>query len=847
MNLDKSYDSGLEMNPVVMRNLRLNRLDIKSQFSRSDSMLSQSSNGSSSVRTKKKLPNFLRLRALAFKAPHKNDSFYSEAPSPAAQIDKIEGASCYDRLKRAHKLLYLMMEEPSSSILARLIFLFIIISVLFTTINTIIQSALSGPPHEVLIIIENVISIGFLAEYILRMISSPAFGERFWKFFIKPISIVDLLSAVPFALSLATRYFDLELDYLINTLRIIRIFKIARYVTGTGTFINGLRRSLSSLGSLILMVSVLDVIFATAFYYAETGSFFDEPNINPERGIHTFTDAMWVVLVSLSSVGYGDVYPQTTLGRVIACMFAVTGMLSFSIPVAVLGNNFHDAYKQMMEKNKIHNLKEQTLQSKADLSERKKEMIFMTERVQAIDINNEKIMELLSNSKVLYGSVSRDLRHLYRSIYAEEEELLRKETLERSGTFQTKMETKIDTKIKIIEKLMKAKKKIKIANLFKVPADQRASSTFKDESLDDLKVPDDEMMSPRIPRSRKSLHRLSIDKRTRDGIEELNASYYVCSDDDDYSSSIPVATFTNRLAVNDSYANDLKQYTKREPITQRREPVRGCRPKSKFRIKSNSLDHENKFIRYYNEKLDFLSNSMLQDLLLSSEEYQDGSEDDRDSEEFSSHRVDESLGMSKGPLKGSLRSNQSKDWKKNYNSSRSEFPTKKKVKIIDVKKKKKKRFKNVEQQMWELADRVIEDLEQKGRLGMLRKSNDVSLEFGSAISFGSSQSYYKADNGSVSKPKSYLDDNLTKKYVFVKKPVDKELVDEEIPSMIVEHDGEDGTNGSFTNISRVKRLSIGKGTNRDQTPRAENWANSTDRNLLKLMLVDDGGNESKRA
>jgi voltage-gated potassium channel len=154
------------------------------------------------------------------------------------------------------------------------------------------------------------------------------------RYALTPLAIVDLLAIVPFYLALL-----IPVDFvLLRTLRLLRVLKITRYSPAMATIelvIVNERRSLYAaatlLGTALLLASGL-------MYHAERAA-------QPEA-FGSIPAAMWWAIATLTTVGYGDVAPITPLGRVIAGLVAVVGVMTFALPTAILGAGFLQEFQK---------------------------------------------------------------------------------------------------------------------------------------------------------------------------------------------------------------------------------------------------------------------------------------------------------------------------------------------------------------------------------------------------------------------------------------------------------------------------------------------------------------------
>lgn len=173
-------------------------------------------------------------------------------------------------------------------------------------------------------IIEYVIVGIFTLEYILRIIvatSRPGFIFSIW-------GLIDLFAILPTYLSFGI--FDLRFLRIYRLLRVIRIFKFGRYTRA----LDGLKKAIISIKEELIVFG-----FATLFmiYVSAAGIFIFEHEAQPEHFKSIFHSLWWAV-VTLTSVGYGDVYPITAGGRVFTFFILMIGLGIVSIPTGLLAS-----------------------------------------------------------------------------------------------------------------------------------------------------------------------------------------------------------------------------------------------------------------------------------------------------------------------------------------------------------------------------------------------------------------------------------------------------------------------------------------------------------------------------
>jgi voltage-gated potassium channel len=175
----------------------------------------------------------------------------------------------------------------------------------------------------------------FSVEYILRIYVA----ERKWKYIFSFYGLIDFIAILPFYLSLTI---DLRSFRIIRVLRLFRLIKIARYSTALKRFryaFNDLREEL--------------VIFLTAtfflLYISGVGIYYFENAAQPEH-FQSIFHSLWWAVATLTTVGYGDVYPITVGGKIFTFFILMIGLGVVAVPAGLISSAMEKANAEIPDK-----------------------------------------------------------------------------------------------------------------------------------------------------------------------------------------------------------------------------------------------------------------------------------------------------------------------------------------------------------------------------------------------------------------------------------------------------------------------------------------------------------------
>ncbi|KAI2810518.1 hypothetical protein BLOT_001680 [Blomia tropicalis] len=203
-------------------------------------------------------------------------------------------------------------------------------------------------PHEAFFYIECVCNAWFTIEIITRLTCAPSKAQ----FVSGAVNIIDITATLSFYIDLVLQSYYSHLENtdileFFSIIRIMRLFKLTRHSAGLKILIQTFKASARELLLLVFFLVLGIVIFASLVYYAE------RIQSNPENDFNSIPLGLWWALVTMTTVGYGDMAPKTYAGMFVGALCALAGVLTIALPVPVIVSNFAMFYSHTQARAKL--------------------------------------------------------------------------------------------------------------------------------------------------------------------------------------------------------------------------------------------------------------------------------------------------------------------------------------------------------------------------------------------------------------------------------------------------------------------------------------------------------------
>ena len=241
------------------------------------------------------------------------------------------------------------MSDPKDP-LCRAFSIFIVSLILLNVVCIVLESMeeLERQYRELFLFIEISSTLVFATEYLMRLWScveskqkigaNASNSKKRLKYVLSPMAIVDLVAFLPSLLQVLFPGIDLRF---LRILRLLRVFKLTRYFSTFELLFNVLHEERKNLAGIFVILIVILVMAASALYLVER-------DVQPDK-FGSIPEAMWWAIAALTTVGYGDVYPQSYLGQVLGSLVTILGIGMVALPSGILASAFSEQMRRKRE------------------------------------------------------------------------------------------------------------------------------------------------------------------------------------------------------------------------------------------------------------------------------------------------------------------------------------------------------------------------------------------------------------------------------------------------------------------------------------------------------------------
>ncbi|MDA0176865.1 ion transporter [Mesoflavibacter profundi] len=246
--------------------------------------------------------------------------------------------------EKLHEIIY-EADTPAGKIFDIVLLLLIVASIILVMLESV--TSFAEKHYDFLNISEWVITILFSIEYIARIIVVNQPKKYIFSFY----GIVDFLSTIPKYLS----FFILNSHSLValralRLMRVFRILKLARFVGESNNLMKALRASRAKIAVFVFFVLIICVILGAVMYIVESGQ---------DSGFTSIPRSVYWAIVTLTTVGYGDIAPATALGQFISSIIMIIGYGVIAIPTGIVSVEYSKNYsdKENLEEKPIQKIR----------------------------------------------------------------------------------------------------------------------------------------------------------------------------------------------------------------------------------------------------------------------------------------------------------------------------------------------------------------------------------------------------------------------------------------------------------------------------------------------------------
>lgn len=238
---------------------------------------------------------------------------------------------------------------------------FMLLVIVYSSVLLAVESLpdVKSTDYRLWVFSDIICSVVFTVEYVLRLFSCPSKKFLKWDFLISGMNVVDVLAIAPFYVSLVAssgipqsrvQYEEGGTSPVFRILRIIRlaralrVLKAGRYSSHLQVFLRTFKRARAALGMMLFLLILLVVFFAALMFEFEK-------NAQPDK-FYSIPVAMWYCVITMTTVGYGDMFPITLAGKLAGSLAMICGPIVIALPVSIIGAESVKEYEDRMSRKK---------------------------------------------------------------------------------------------------------------------------------------------------------------------------------------------------------------------------------------------------------------------------------------------------------------------------------------------------------------------------------------------------------------------------------------------------------------------------------------------------------------
>lgn len=251
-------------------------------------------------------------------------------------------------MKKIKKRIFEIIQPANENDIVSKIFDISIICLILLNMILIIADTFNIPPtiSYIFDIVEMISVIIFTIEYLCRLWTADLLYPKMKpiaarvKYIFSFMALIDLFAILPFYLPFIIKM-DLRVLRMLRIIKLLRVFKINRYTNALSTIANVFNKKKNQLLSSIFVIILLMIVASVLMYNVENQA---QPNV-----FKNAFDALWWAVATLTTVGYGDIYPITVFGKILSAGIALLGIALIAIPTGLISAGFIESSENLKE------------------------------------------------------------------------------------------------------------------------------------------------------------------------------------------------------------------------------------------------------------------------------------------------------------------------------------------------------------------------------------------------------------------------------------------------------------------------------------------------------------------